>query len=127
MAAYPPLILVVDDNDDHRTIYAMCLEAAGFRVVEAADGTSAIGKARTMCPNLILLDLYMPGLDGWQACRWLKTSVETSRIPIIVLTGHAVEQAERKAWEAGCDRFMTKGSDPDRVILAIREVLAGAA
>jgi two-component system cell cycle response regulator DivK len=127
MTDHRPLVLIVDDNDDQRTAYALFLEAVGFRVVEASDGISAIGQARTMRPDVILMDLSMPGLNGWQACQWLKTSDETSRIPIIALTGHAVEGAERKAMEAGCDRFVTKGSDPHRVIQAVSEVLAGGA
>jgi len=101
MTEHRPLVLIVDDNTDHRTVYAILLEAAGFRVIEASDGISAIGQARTMRPDVILMDLSMPGLNGWQACQWLKTSDETSRIPIIGLTGHAVEGAERKAMEAG--------------------------
>jgi two-component system cell cycle response regulator DivK len=127
MTDHRPLVLIVDDNDDQRTAYALFLEAVGFRVVEASDGISAIGQARTMRPDVILMDLSMPGLNGWQACQWLKTSDETSRIPIIGLTGHAVEGAERKTMEAGCDRFVIKGSDPQRVIQAIREVVAGGA
>jgi two-component system cell cycle response regulator DivK len=117
------LVLVVDDDDDHRTMYAMFLHSAGFRVIEAEDGTSAIGKARDMRPDVILLDVYMPGLNGWQACRWLKTNVETSRIPVVVFTGHAVESSRQEAMEAGCDRFITKGRDPQHVVQAIRDVL----
>jgi two-component system cell cycle response regulator DivK len=122
-STYQPLVLVVDDNDDHRTMYAMYLKSAGFRVSEAVDGTSAIGKARNIRPDVILLDLYMPGLNGWQACRWLKSSAETIRIPVIAITGHAVESSRRAAIEAGCDRFIAKGVDPQHVIEAIRDVL----
>jgi CheY-like chemotaxis protein len=124
-ALQPPAVLVVDDNEDHRTMYAMYLRAAGFRVIEATDGTSAIGKARTLRPDAILLDLYMPGLNGWQTSRWLKTSVETLQIPIIAITGHAVESSLRQAMEAGCDHFIAKGGNPERVVQAIREVLSG--
>jgi two-component system, cell cycle response regulator DivK len=127
MTEHRPLVLIVDDNDDQRTAYALFLEAAGFRVAEAAGGISAIGQARTLRPDVILMDLSMPDLNGWQACQWLKTSDETSRIPIVALTGHSVEGAERQAMEAGCDRFVTKGSDPQRVIQAVNEVLAGGA
>jgi two-component system cell cycle response regulator DivK len=121
-----PLILLIDDNDDHRSMYAMYLRSVGFRVLEAPDGTSGVGNARAHCPDAILLDLYMPGLNGWQACRWLKSSIETSRIPVIALTGHAVEQAGREAMmKAGCDRFVVKGVDPGRVVQVVREVLEG--
>jgi two-component system cell cycle response regulator DivK len=124
MTEQRPLVLIVDDNDDHRTMYAMYLEAVGFRVVEASDGINAIGQARTMHPDVILMDVSMPRLNGWEACLWLKTSVETSRIPIIAITGHVVGGgAERKAMEAGCDRFVAKGVDPQHVIEAIRDIL----
>jgi CheY-like chemotaxis protein len=120
----PPLILIIDDNADHRESCAMYLRSVGLRVVAAADGTSGVGQARALRPDVILLDLYMPGLNGWQACRWLKTSVETATIPVIALTGHSVEQAGLEAMKAGCDRFVAKGSDPDRVVQVIREVLS---
>ena len=124
MAEQPPLILIIDDNADHSEIYALYLRSVGFRVVAAADGTSGVGQARALRPDVILLDLYMPGLNGWQACRRLKTSVETATIPVIALTGHSVEQAGVEAMKAGCDRFVAKGSDPDRVVQVIREVLS---
>jgi CheY-like chemotaxis protein len=124
MAEQPPLILIIDDNADHSEIYALFLRSVGFRVVAAADGTSGVGQARALRPDVILLDLYMPGLNGWQACRWLKTSVETATIPVIALTGHSVEQAGLEAMKAGFDRFVAKGSDPDRVVQVIREVLS---
>jgi CheY-like chemotaxis protein len=118
------LVLVVDDDDDQRAMYAMVLEAAGYRVVESAHGTNAIAKAIGLRPDLILLDLSMPGLDGCQTCRWLKATPETSGIPVIMLTGHAFQHAEREALDAGCDRFLIKGSHPEPVIQAIREILA---
>jgi CheY-like chemotaxis protein len=118
------LVLVVDDDDDQRATYAMVLEAAGYRVVESAHGLIAIAKAIALRPDLVLLDLSMPGLDGCQTCRWLKGTPETSGIPVIMLTGHAVEKAEREALDAGCDRFLIKSSHPEPVIQVIREMLA---
>jgi CheY-like chemotaxis protein len=118
------LVLVVDDDDDQRAMFAMVLEAAGYRVVESSHGTNAIAKAISLRPDLILLDLSMPGLDGCQTCRWLKATPETSDIPVIMLTGQAAAQAERDAIDAGCDRFLIKGSHPEPVIQAIREILA---
>ena len=118
-----PLVLIVDDNEDHRTMYAMYLRSASFRVIEATDGTGAIDKARNMRPDVILLDLYMPGLNGWKACRLLKTSVETSRIPVIAFTAHAVDSSRQEALEAGCDRFLVKGANPEHVVQVIRRLL----
>lgn len=80
-----------------------------------------------MRPDVILMDLYMPGLDGWQACRQLKNDVETARIPVIALTGLGFDEAKVEAMEAGCARFVGKGGDLDGVIRTIREVLASAA
>ncbi len=78
-----------------------------------------------MRPDVILLDLYMPGLDGWQACRQLKTHVETTLIPVIALTGLVFEDALVEALESGCQRFFAKGADPERIVQTVREVLAG--
>lgn len=118
-------MLVVDDNDDHRALYRIVLEAEGYRVVEASQGASAIAKAIALRPDVILLDFDMPQLDGAQACRWLKTSPETSHIPIVVFTGHRGERAGRAAIEAGCDRFVIKGGSPDDVVRAVKEMLSG--
>jgi CheY-like chemotaxis protein len=118
-----PLVLIVDDNDDHRVMLALYVRSAGFRVIEAIDGTSAVGKARRLRPNVILLDLNLPGLKGWQACQWLKSSLDTASIPVIAITGYDPERAEREATAAGCDRFIVKGTEPERVVQVIRDVL----
>jgi CheY-like chemotaxis protein len=125
--AHMPLILIVDDNDEHRSMYTTFLRLAGFRVIGAPDGFTGISRAHAMRPDVILMDLYMPGLDGWQACRQLKNDVETARIPVIALTGLGFDEAKVEAMEAGCARFVGKGGDLDGVIRTIREVLASAA
>jgi CheY-like chemotaxis protein len=122
-----PLVLIVDDNDEHRSMYTTFLRLAGFRVIGARDGHTGISRAHALRPDVILMDLYMPGLDGWQACRQLKTDVETARIPVIALTGLGFDEAKVEAIEAGFIRFVGKGSDLDGVIQTIREVLASAA
>jgi two-component system, cell cycle response regulator DivK len=122
-----PLVLVVDDNDDHRDLYVGILQSAGFEVIAAPDGKSGINQARAIRPDVILMDLYMPGLNGWEACRLLKTSGDTARIPVIALTALKFEEAQREASEAGCVRFITKGTDLNRVVQTVREVLADAA
>jgi CheY-like chemotaxis protein len=125
-STHQPLVLVVDDNDDLRTMYAMYLQSSGFRVIEAPDGTTAIGKARARRPDVILLDLFMPGLNGWQACRWLKSTDDTANIPVIVLTAYGTISAEQEARAAGCDRFLVKGANPEHVVRAISDVLSRA-
>jgi|SRR5262245_44796683 len=88
-----PLVLIVDDNDDHRIMLALYIRAAGFRVIEATDGTSAVGKARRTRLDVVLLDLDMPGVSGWQACRWLKSSLDTPTVGFIA-PGIVTTQAE---------------------------------
>jgi CheY-like chemotaxis protein len=122
-----PLVLIVDDNDEHRGMYTTFLRLAGFRVIGAPDGHTGISRAHALRPDVILMDLYMPGLDGWQACRRLKTDVATARIPVIALTGLVFDEAKDEAMEAGCVRVIGKGGDLEGVIQTIREVLASAA
>jgi CheY-like chemotaxis protein len=123
-----PLVLVVDDNEDHRNMYVTFLELAGFGVIAALDGLDAINQARAMRPDVILMDLYMPGgLNGWQACRMLKSSGDTARIPLIALSALEFAEAQLEAREAGCVGFITKRGDLNRVVQTIREVLAHAA
>jgi CheY-like chemotaxis protein len=127
MITRAPVVLLVDDNEEHRSMYNTILRWAGFRVIEAADGFSGISQARIMRPDVILMDLYMPGLDGWEACRLLKAHAETTRIPIIALTALVFEEAKQAAIDAGCERFVSKGPDPEQILHTIREVLARAA
>jgi CheY-like chemotaxis protein len=84
------LILVVDDYQDAREMYAEYLQYSGFRVAEAKNGNEAVAQARSLKPDLILMDLSLPGMDGWEATRVLKADEETRHIPIVALTGHAL-------------------------------------
>lgn len=127
MVTQGPLVLIVDDNEEQRFIYTTFLRLAGFRVIGAPDGTSGISQARIMRPDVILMDLYMPGLDGWQACRSLKAIRETTHIPVIALTALVFEEAKQEAMDAGCERFVAKGADPEGLLRTIREVLTRAA
>jgi two-component system cell cycle response regulator DivK len=118
-----PLVLVVDDYDDAREMYAESLMVCGFRVAEAADGLRAIELALQLSPDVILMDLSLPGLDGWEATRRLKTDARTMHIPVVALTGHAMSSALDRAREAGCDRFVVKPALPDVVVGEIRQAL----
>ena len=97
-----PLVLVVDDYQDAREMYAEYLKASGFRVAEARTGIEAVAKARELQPDCILMDLSLPGIDGWEATRQLKADKSTTHIPVIAITGHASELASRDAHAAGC-------------------------
>ncbi|HLM71166.1 MAG TPA: response regulator [Polyangiaceae bacterium] len=122
-AKEPPLILVVDDFEDGREMYASYLRFSGYRVDEAADGKEALEKAFNLRPDIILMDLSLPGIDGWQATRELKRDERTAKIPIVALTGHALEAHSRSAKEAGCDAFIVKPCMPMDLLNEIRRIL----
>lgn len=118
-----PLILVVDDFDDGREMYAAYLRFAGFRVEEAADGNEALAKSFELHPDLILMDLSLPGIDGWEATRLLKNDERTANTPVVALTGHALDGHSQRARDAGCDDFITKPCVPEELLLKIRKIL----
>jgi two-component system, cell cycle response regulator DivK len=118
-----PLVLVVDDYDDAREMYAESLMVCGFRVAEAADGLRAIELAQELSPDVILMDLSLPGLDGWEATRRLKADARTLHIPVVALTGHAMSNALDRARQAGCDGFVVKPALPDVVVAEVRQAL----
>ena len=118
-----PLILVVDDYQDAREMYAEYLQYSGFRVAEAKNGNEAVTQARALKPDLILMDLSLPGMDGWEATRVLKADEQTKHIPIVALTGHALAGASEGARKAGCDSFVTKPCLPDDLVVEVRRML----
>jgi CheY-like chemotaxis protein len=91
-----PLVLIVDDVQDNRTIYVLFLRFSGFRVVEAENGEEALAKATSLLPDVIVMDLSLPVMDGWEATRRLKRDPRTQKIPVIVLTGHALPSTRRR-------------------------------
>jgi two-component system, cell cycle response regulator DivK len=119
----PPLILVVDDYQDAREMYAEYLQFSGFRVAEARNGNEAVEKAFALKPDLILMDLSLPGMDGWEATRRLKADEATRHIPVVALTGHALAGASEGAKRAGCDSFVTKPCLPDDLVVEVRRML----
>lgn len=106
--AEEPLILLVEDFEDAREMYRDYLEFCGYRVETARDGHEAINKARMLRPDLILMDLSLPGLDGWEATRLLKSDPVTRRIQIVALSAHALAAEGQRARAAGCDGFIAK-------------------
>ena len=103
-----PTILVVEDNEPSRDALCRRLERRGYRVLSAADGEAAVSIAAATLPDLILMDLGLPGIDGWEATRRLKASEPTQRIPLIVLSAHAMPNDREMALAAGGDDFDTK-------------------
>ena len=118
-----PLVLVVDDFLDAREMYAQYFTFSGYRVVEAENGAEAVRKALELAPQVILMDLSMPGMDGWEATRRLKADARTRHIPVIALTGHALAGFPESAKKAGCDAFVTKPCLPDTLVGEVRRVL----
>ena len=123
-AARKPLILVVDDYGDARELYARVLSHSGFRVDEASSGPEAIEKGFELEPDLILMDLAMPGMDGWEAIRQLKADSRTQHSPIVVITGAAYSDGVRKAKQAGCDAYLVKPCLPETLIEVVRGLLS---
>ena len=119
-----PLILVVDDYEDAREMYAEYLRFCGFRVAEARNGNEALDQAFTLMPDLILMHLSLPGMDGWEATRQLKADERTRQIPVVALTGHALAGASEGAKKAGCDSFVTKPCLPDDLVVEVRRMLS---
>ena len=119
-------ILYVEDNDDN--VYMLCgrLRRAGFEVAVATDGEQGVAMAGSEAPDLILMDLSLPVLDGWEASRRLKDAADTRPIPIIALSAHAMEGDRAKAIAAGCDDYDTKPVDFPRLLAKIRALLAKA-
>jgi two-component system, cell cycle response regulator DivK len=120
-------ILLVEDNEMNRDMLSRRLERKGYQVVLAMDGRSGVEMARTEAPDLVLMDMSLPVLDGWEATRLLKAAPATRHIPVIALTAHAMSSDRAKALEAGCDDYDTKPIDLPRLLGKVEALMAGAA
>ena len=122
-------ILLVEDNEMNRDMLSRRLERKGYAVVIAVDGQQGVDMALADPPALILMDMSLPVLDGWEATRQIKTNPATKHIPIIALTAHAMQGDEQKAKEAGCDDYDTKPVELPRLLQKIQAQLdrAGSA
>ena len=120
-------ILLVEDNEMNRDMLSRRLERRGYQVVIAVDGVEGVRMAQAEAPALILMDMSLPVLDGWEATRQIKAAPATRGIPIIALTAHAMSGDREKAIEAGCDDFDTKPVDLPRLLAKIDALLGGAA
>ena len=118
-----PKILLVEDNEMNRDMLSRRLLKKGFDLVMAVDGEQSIEMACTEAPDLILMDISLPGLDGWEATRRLKARPETQAIPIIALTAHAMAGDREKCLEAGCNDYDTKPVEFPRLLGKIQELL----
>ncbi|MGD9903252.1 MAG: response regulator [Vicinamibacterales bacterium] len=122
----PPLVLVVDDYPDAREMYAEWLRVCGYRVAVAGAVGEALEAARALAPAAILMDLSLPGIDGFAATRDLKADPRTRHIPVLALTGHAGADTAQRARDAGCDGFLVKPTPVQDVVAALERLVAAA-
>lgn len=120
------IVLLVEDNEDNLVVYRTILEHVGYRVIEARDGEEGVTQARRQLPDLILMDISIPKMDGWEATQRLKADATTRGIPIIALTAHALEEDRQKAQQAGCDGYLAKPVEPRRVVQEVERFVGPA-
>ena len=116
-------LLLIEDNEMNRDMLSRRLAKQGYEVVIAVDGEQGLDKAQSEAPALILMDMSLPGIDGWEATRRLKAGRETHAIPVIALTAHAMSEDREKALAAGCDDFDTKPVELPRLLSKIQALL----
>jgi CheY-like chemotaxis protein len=119
----PAKLLLVEDNELNRDMLSRRLVRRGFDVITVVDGEAAIRQTNEIKPDLILMDMGLPGLNGWDATRRIKANPETRAIPVIALTAHALKSDREQALAAGCDAFETKPVELDRLLNTIRNLL----
>src|SRR3954447_6041368 len=116
-------ILLVEDNEMNRDMLSRRLERRGYEVIVAVDGEEGVARAKADAPDLVVMDLSLPGIDGWEATRQLKAAAETRAIPGLALTAHAMAGDREKALAAGCDDFDTKPVDLPRLVGKVERLL----
>jgi two-component system cell cycle response regulator DivK len=116
-------ILIVEDHEDNRRILRDLLTSKGYDVIEADDGINGVNTATAFRPDLILMDIQLPGIDGHEATRRIKANSETRKIPVIVVTSYALNGDEVKAFGAGCDAYVPKPFSPRELLAKVREYL----
>lgn len=118
-------ILLVEDNEMNRDMLSRRLIRKGYEIAIAVDGAEAVVLARRLLPDLILMDMSLPVIDGWEATRQIKADVNTKRIPVIALTAHAMAEDQQRAMDAGCDDYDTKPIELARLISKIEAFSGG--
>jgi len=119
-------ILVVDDNEDNRQILIDLFSGAGYEVIEAHTGLDAVMIATREVPDLVLMDIQLPGIDGYEATRRIKAQAALARTPVIAVTSYALAGDDRKAADAGCDHYVSKPFSPRALLAKVRTILDGA-
>jgi two-component system cell cycle response regulator DivK len=116
-------ILAIDDQEDNRRILRDLLAAVDYEVIEAMDGEAAVAQAEKHVPDLILMDIQLPGIDGYEATRRIKANPTLAHIPVIAVTSYALTGDEEKAIESGCDSYIAKPYSPRALLAKVREFL----
>jgi two-component system, cell cycle response regulator DivK len=119
-------ILVIEDNEDNRQIIRDLLIGVGYQLIEAVDGVEGVAMAQSHRPDLILMDIQLPELDGYEATRQIRTVPELAQVPIIAVTSYALSGDEAKARDAGCNAYVAKPFSPRELLAKIREFLPDA-
>ena len=119
-------ILVIEDTEDNRQIIRDLLSSVGYELIEAADGAEGVALARSQNPDLILMDIQLPQMDGYEATRRIRAIPELARVPIIAVTSYALSGDEAKTREAGCDGYVAKPFSPRQLLAKVRELLPDA-
>jgi len=126
MERLKPLVLLVEDQSELREMYVQQLELSGFDVIQAGNGADALTHTAAHCPDVVLMDLSLPILDGWEATRRLKNDARTAHIPVVALTAHDESGELQRATSVGCDWFVPKPCPPDALVAEVRRVLEQA-
>ena len=121
-----PIVLIVEDQYELRQLYAQHLTLSGFDVIQAANGAEAIDHTSSHLPDVVLMDLSLPVMDGWEATRRLKADARTAHIPVVALTAYDGAGELQRATNAGCDWFVPKPCPPDALITEVRRVISAA-
>jgi two-component system cell cycle response regulator DivK len=121
-----PLLLIAEDDAALRGLYVEHLSISGFDVIEAGDGAGAIESTSSRLPDVVVMDLSLPIIDGWEATRRLKSDARTAHIPVVALTAYDTSPELQRAMSAGCDWFIPKPCPPDALVTEIRRVLSGS-
>ena len=116
-------VLVIEDHEDNRRIVRDLLRATGYEMIEAVTGEDGVAAAERERPDLILMDIQLPGIDGYEATRRIKANPELSNTPVIAVTSYALSGDDQKAFDAGCDGYVTKPYSPRMLLAKIREYL----
>lgn len=119
-------VLLVEDNEDNLIVYRTILDHVGYRVIEARDGEEGVARALAEQPDLILMDVSLPKMDGWEATRRIKADPQTREIPIIAVTAHALDDDREKATQVGCDGYLAKPVAPRRVVEEVERFIGKA-